>query len=93
MSIPLTPSIHFRTKFTRLENGSQWESWEPLGIYVDSSLTVNTKVKDQELTDCQAVEVAVVSCPFYIYPYVRWQTNKNLITIKQFIEKDSIQSI
>lgn len=103
MSVPLIPSIHFKTRFTLLEEGSRWESWAPFGIYVDSNLTVTTSIskkqrdglpneQHEEAPTCQAVEVAVLSCPSFLYPYVRWQFDKshekNLSSIKQFIENN-----
>jgi hypothetical protein len=99
LSIPLIPNTRFKTKFTRLPKGSRWQSWAAFGIYVDNSLVI----QDEEVTEnrqgegepsrCKATEDATLTCPFYLYPLVKWQFNKshveNHMKLKQYFASQS----
>jgi len=79
LSIPFIPKTTFKAKFTRLPRGSKWESWAAMGVNVITSCIINEGEvgQEEELTNCQAIEETIMTCPFYIYPLVKWQMSKS----------------
>ena len=48
-----------------------------MGVYVDNTFTVEGKVEDEQGDNCQTTEEATLTCPFFVYPIVKWQLERS----------------